>query len=105
MKTRIRPRLEALEARALLNAGDLDLTFGGTGKVTTQVGIQNNFAWSVAVQPDAKVVVAGRATGTSRHGTFAEIGLVRYNSDGSLDASFGSGGIATAATPEVILPP
>jgi hypothetical protein len=42
MKTRAtkrrRPSLESLEARTLLNAGDLDPTFGGTGIVISDVG-------------------------------------------------------------------
>jgi uncharacterized delta-60 repeat protein len=99
MKTRIRPRLEALEARALLNAGDLDLTFGGTGAVMTAVGTPNNNSWAiaVAVQPDLKVVAVGKAPVVPRHGHGGpvwQIGLVRYNPDGTLDDSFGSGGIA-----------
>src|SRR5262249_13569231 len=103
MKMRIRPRLEALEARALLSAGDLDLTFGGTGKVTTQVRISWSQAYAVAVQPDLKVVTAGWAYGQSHKTAYSAIGLVRYNPDGSLDPSYGSGGIALPATPEQLL--
>jgi uncharacterized delta-60 repeat protein len=93
MKTRIRPRVEALEGRTLLSAGDLDLTFGGTGKVVIDVGVQGSSTSAVVVQPaDLKVVVAGHAMGASRNSTIQEIALVRYNPDGSLDPSFGSGG-------------
>jgi uncharacterized delta-60 repeat protein len=48
---------------------------------------------SVAVQTDGKIVVAGYAT----VGPAAQIGLVRYNVDGSLDKSFnGTGKVITA---------
>src|SRR4051794_23004713 len=71
MRTRIRPWVEALESRALLNAGDLDPTFGGIGEVTTQVGVPiSNGPWAVVVQPDLKVVVAGFCQGTSHKTNF-----------------------------------
>lgn len=68
--------------------GHLDTSFSGDGMVTTPVGSGNDQAWAVAVQADGKIVVAGRADvdGGSR------IALVRYNPDGSLDSSFGTGG-------------
>src|SRR5262245_11230873 len=90
-RTPARPRLEQLEARCLLSAGDLDATFGTLGKVLTTFSGGFAEAASVAVQPDGKLVVAGvTATfGTSGSEDFA---LVRYNPDGSLDTSFGSGG-------------
>ena len=61
--------------------GDLDPTFGAGGKVTTFVGGSNSFANAVAVQPDGKIVVTGIPI------------LVRYNSDGTLDTTFGINGI------------
>ena len=63
--------------------GDLDPTFGAGGKVTTFVGSSNNFANAVAVQSDGKILVAGVPL------------LTRYNSDGTLDTSFGTNGIVT----------
>jgi uncharacterized delta-60 repeat protein len=70
--------------------GDLDLTFGGgDGIVTTDFGATFDLAEEVAVQPDGKIVVAG-ARFTSTSGDFA---VARYNTDGSLDATFGTGGI------------
>ncbi len=38
--------------------GDLDTTFGGTGKVTTAV-VGNSYGYSVALQTDGKIVLAG----------------------------------------------
>src|SRR5262249_11357106 len=48
-----------------------------------------DFALAVAVQPANKVGVA-RSNGLAGQG---QIALVRYNSDGSLDTAFGTGGI------------
>src|SRR4051794_20967862 len=53
-----RPQVESLEGRALLAAGALDSTFGGTGQVTTQLS-QSLFAQGVAVQADLKTLVVG----------------------------------------------
>ncbi len=63
--------------------GTLDNTFGTGGKVVTPVepGSEGN---SVAIQSDGKIVLGGSS------GWF--INLVRYNSDGSLDTAFGTGG-------------
>jgi uncharacterized delta-60 repeat protein len=68
--------------------GDLDPTFGLGGKVKTDFGNTFDAAEEVAVQPDGKIVVAGnRFTST---GDFA---VARYNTDGSLDTTFGTGGL------------
>jgi uncharacterized delta-60 repeat protein len=69
--------------------GSLDTTFGNGGKLQTPVGIDNDVAASVLVQPDGKIVVAGSAVS----GIFStDFALVRYNTDGSLDTTFGIGG-------------
>ncbi len=68
-------------------AGDLDGTFGIGGKVTTDfVGA----ARGIAVQPDGKIVTAGATLGVT-----LDFALARYNPDGSLDATFGTGGKVT----------
>jgi len=71
--------------------GALDSSFGSGGKVTTSFTGNTDVALSVAVQSDAKIVVAGHA------GSFGspDFALARYNDDGSLDVSFGTGGKAT----------
>ena len=80
---------------AVAKDGDLDLTFGGTGQVLTAFDptgpINSDLAFSVVVQPDRKIVVAGFASDVIDPSDFA---LSRYNPDGSLDSSFGSGGLA-----------
>ena len=75
-------------APAYAAAGDLDTAFDSDGKVTTQVGSGNSIANAI-VYDGSKVIVAGRV-GDTLTGDF---GLARYNSDGSLDTSFGSSGI------------
>jgi uncharacterized delta-60 repeat protein len=71
--------------------GSLDSSFGGSGKVTTSFN-SNGFAKAkaVAIQSDGKIVAAGFAADGRDH--FA---LARYNINGSLDSSFGSGGRVT----------
>ena len=63
--------------------GTLDNTFGTGGKVVTPIepGSEGN---SVAIQSDGKILLGGSS------GWF--INLVRYNGDGSLDTTFGTGG-------------
>ena len=68
--------------------GDLDLTFGNGGKVLTPIGSGNDYSFGAAIQSDGKIVLAGE----SFNGTDRDFALARYNSDGSLDSSFGSGG-------------
>ncbi len=85
--------VERLEDRTLLNAGALDPTFGVGGKVTTDFGFRSPTSDSAqAVQADGKIVVAGS---TNQSGTRQDFAVVRYNADGSLDTSFGSGGKVT----------
>jgi uncharacterized delta-60 repeat protein len=68
--------------------GSLDTSFGAGGKVTTDFASTDDIPYSVTVQADGKIVVAG----ITDPGNAANFGLVRYNVDGSLDASFGAGG-------------
>src|SRR6185295_19164263 len=70
--------------------GSLDLTFGSGGIVTTDWASGNAVGKSVTIQSDGKIVVAGYSDFYSIYSGFA---LFRYNSDGSLDNTFGSNGI------------
>jgi uncharacterized delta-60 repeat protein len=70
--------------------GTLDTTFGGDGKVTTNLTDWRDFANGLVVQADGKLVAVGRAGGSG--GRFA---LARYESDGGLDPSFGGDGKVT----------
>jgi uncharacterized delta-60 repeat protein len=73
--------------------GTLDSTFGSGGKVITDFGL-TDIVRSVAIQPDGKIVVAGDTYDIVT--AFGQYALARYNPDGSLDASFGSGGLVTS---------
>lgn len=68
--------------------GSLDTSFDGDGKATTSLSAQGDGAYAVAIQPDGKIVVAGYCT----PGQYAASALARYNTNGSLDTTFGSGG-------------
>ncbi|MDW8426861.1 MAG: delta-60 repeat domain-containing protein, partial [Meiothermus sp.] len=67
-------------------------TFGTAGKVTTAVGSSTDEANALVLQPDGKLVAAGPSMPTLGDFDFA---LVRYNPNGTLDPTFGSGGKVT----------
>jgi len=81
--------------------GKLDSTFGNGGKVTTEffnpplAGAQEA-ADAVLVQPDGKILVGGSARQGQNRFAPTMTAIARYNSNGSLDAGFGSGGKALA---------
>jgi len=78
--------------------GTLDNTFGRGGKVRTDFPGLAAVPSAVVIQPDGKIVVAG---GAFPQFTFAgNFEVVRYNPNGSLDRSFGNGGIVTTTFPE-----
>ena len=90
-------RVEPLEPRRLLSAGDLDPTFGGDGKVVTDVvGPVDALAAAVTVAlPDGRLVVAGQV----RHAGGTNFALARYHADGSLDRTFGTEGRVVTDVP------
>jgi len=78
--------------------GTLDNTFGVGGKVRTDFPGLAAVPSSVVIQSDGKIVVAGGA-----FPLFTFLGnfeVVRYNPNGSLDTSFGDGGIVTTIFPQ-----
>jgi uncharacterized delta-60 repeat protein len=68
--------------------GSLDTTFSSDGKLTTDFG-NDDSGYSVVVQADGKILVAGQSGNN-----FA---LARYNPDGTLDTSFDGDGRLTTA--------
>jgi uncharacterized delta-60 repeat protein len=72
--------------------GDLDLTFGTAGRVTTDIAGRNDGAETLMVQSDGRIVAAGGTDGGPSRDDFA---LARYLPDGSLDPAFGNGGRVT----------
>ena len=78
--------------------GTLDTTFGARGRVRTDFPGLAAVPSSVVIQSDGKIVVAGGAFPLF---TFlGDFKVVRYNPNGSLDTSFGDGGIVTTTFPE-----
>jgi len=72
--------------------GSPDLGFGTNGLVVTPVTNQNDVVRDLVLQPDGKILVVGQ----SKPYTMSDVTIVRYNPNGSLDATFGSGGIVSA---------
>ena len=71
--------------------GTLDRTFGVNGKVRTDFTSGFDSAYGVAIQADGRIVVVGQA-GSYYQQRDTKFALARYNSDGTLDATFGSDG-------------
>jgi uncharacterized delta-60 repeat protein len=76
---------------AFTTPGSLDTCFGVNGLVTTTVS-PNNWAVGIALQSDGKSVVA--CSGRNPSGTGYDFYAVRHNTDGTIDQTFGTGGIA-----------
>jgi uncharacterized delta-60 repeat protein len=74
--------------------GSLDQTFGSGGKQTTDFFSRSDEAHGIAIQSDGKIVLAGSAQ-DSDDTSNSDFALARYNRDGTLDQSFGSGGKQT----------
>ena len=72
--------------------GSLDNSFDNDGIVITDLNGSHDFANSVAIQKDDKILVAGFSYNNSSH---PKIVVARYNSDGSLDNTFDNDGIVT----------
>lgn len=75
--------------------GSLDTSFSSDGKATATTGVAND----VAIQADGKIVVVGHNNGSAGLTTALDSVVVRYNANGSLDTTFGSGGINITVHP------
>lgn len=69
--------------------GTLDTSFDSDGKTTTDFGTTSEIL-SLKIQSDGKILAAGDVFGAS-----TDFGLARYNTDGSLDTTFGTSGKTT----------
>ncbi len=76
----------------LLPDGTYDPSFGNKGWVTTDFNGGQDQANALAIQPDGRIVAAG----FTRKNKDADFALARYLPDGSLDATFGTGGLTTS---------
>src|SRR5207244_9438038 len=66
--------------------GSYDTAFGDKGKVLTDFGGKDDLLNGMALAPDGKIVAVGFTSDAKAWE------VARYNSDGSLDPTFGSGG-------------
>jgi uncharacterized delta-60 repeat protein len=80
-------------ASAFSASSGFDRTFGTGGKLLTPIGIKA-VVQAIAVQPDGKIVAVGRNSPPDEF-TSTDFIMARYNIDGSLDPTFGTGGIVT----------
>jgi uncharacterized delta-60 repeat protein len=80
----------------LTSSGALDGSFGAGGRVVTDFlpGADNGYdaAHAVLLAPDGRIVAAGGGVSTA---TSVDFAVARYLADGSLDATFGNGGLVT----------
>jgi uncharacterized delta-60 repeat protein len=78
----------------LLADGTPDPAFGNSGTTKTSFGNGNAWSYSLALQRNGKVIAVGEAD----DGLIRSMAMARYQSNGSIDTGFGSGGrIVTAS--------
>jgi len=70
--------------------GILDSSFGDGGKVTTLFENSSGYLTKLVLHPDGKLLAFGDASVTNPNRSV--VALARYNSDGSLDSTFGTNG-------------
>ncbi len=80
-----------VSVRGFALPGDLDTTFNGTGKRIVSFAPDSDWIEDLEVQPDGKIVAAGR--GFFPGNMFSSAVIARFNSDGSTDMSFGTSGV------------
>src|SRR5262249_61389925 len=82
--------------------GDLDPTFGSGGAAILAVGVHSS-ADALAVQSDGKILAAGYIF----DGSLCNMAIIRLDSTGALDPTFGSGGVVSlpAGLPRIPPPP
>ena len=78
---------------AFAQAGTLDTTFGTGGIFSTSFTQPAAADNAIAIQSDGKIIVGGTVALSTGGG---EAALIRLNTNGTLDTSFGTGGIVTS---------
>jgi uncharacterized delta-60 repeat protein len=81
--------VEPLESRQLLNAGDLDTSFGSVGMVLLP---SQGIILASAMQSDGKAVLVGETSTTD-----SSFLIERVTAAGALDATFGTNGVMTTS--------
>ena len=80
------------------SSGDIDTTFSSDGMAVADYHGQNDYAVDLALQPDGKIVAAGFTC--NPYNTVGDLAAVRFNADGSIDATFADDGIFVFSTPD-----
>jgi uncharacterized delta-60 repeat protein len=75
--------------------GVLDTTFGTKGLVITKVGTRSDAPSAMLLQPNGQIVMGGFEVAEGN--IPGMMSLVRYNANGTLDTTFGKGGISLAS--------
>ncbi|MBI3804328.1 MAG: hypothetical protein HY282_11270 [Nitrospirae bacterium] len=73
--------------------GSLDSAFSGGIISTTFAPGASSAATAVRIQPDGRIVIGGYSVTSDNY----DVALARYNTDGSLDSTFGTGGKVVTA--------
>ena len=81
---------------ALAASGDLDASFGGDGRVTTNLVPANpgraDYAYDLALQADGSIVTVGYSYDSSGTSQASDFAITRYRPNGSLDTTFSADG-------------
>lgn len=87
-------QIESLESRTLLTvAGTLDPSFGTGGKTIATITAGDDYPSTMMLQQDGKAVVVGTIPGaTGDLATSSNFAVTRFNTDGTLDTTFGTNG-------------
>jgi uncharacterized delta-60 repeat protein len=80
----------AVMSFGITDAGSIDESFNGTGQALIQLGSVTSTGAAV-LDMDAATVVVATTRDSANH---ADVALERYDADGGLDPTFGTGGIA-----------
>lgn len=87
---------DVLVAARYLSDGNLDTAFGTAGVVTMSIGTTTHQYRAVRIQSDGKILLGGEA---NRPTTGSDYIVARYLTDGTLDPTFGTAGVAIASIP------
>lgn len=79
--------------------GVLDTQFGNNGSAPIVIGDNTITVFCSALQSDGKIVVGGQAYNNTTQKY--DSAVARYNSDGTIDTTFGTGGLATGIGKDV----
>ena len=90
---------DGFELVRLTSSGAIDPTFNGGQPIATGVaGSDVAASYSVAVQANGKILLAGGIHNLDKF--WDNFGILRFNSDGSLDTTFGNDGLASTSFDE-----